>query len=225
MNSSRVPPTRLATRPPPAAEVLRITGAGPLRLDRRSNADLECGGCFTLQISGTSVLRYFGTSVLRIRTENTERTFTASPTAGQRREVSEGAGMVEGRSRWMNETDRLVTDLAYFLRSSKKAIVRDAVAEFAETHHPRLPGARDDGRSTATGADADGIASGGGVAGGDRIASGDGIAGDDRSARVAMGIAGDDRIRSGGGVASDDGIAGGDGTAGGVESRVAMGCG
>ena len=38
-------------------------------------------------------------------------------------------------------TDRLVTDLAYFLRSSKKSVVRDAVAEFAETHHPRhLPG-------------------------------------------------------------------------------------
>ncbi|RZS64610.1 hypothetical protein EV187_2997 [Agromyces ramosus] len=35
-------------------------------------------------------------------------------------------------------TDRLVTDLAYFLRSSKKSILHDAVAEFAETHHPRL---------------------------------------------------------------------------------------
>ncbi len=34
-------------------------------------------------------------------------------------------------------TDRLVTDLAYFLRCSKKSIVRDAVAEFAETHLPR----------------------------------------------------------------------------------------
>jgi len=34
-------------------------------------------------------------------------------------------------------TDRLVTDLAYFLRASKKSVVRDAVAEFAETHHPR----------------------------------------------------------------------------------------
>ncbi len=41
-------------------------------------------------------------------------------------------------------TDRLVTDLAYFLRSSKKAIVRDAVSEFAETHHPGLLGGRDD---------------------------------------------------------------------------------
>ena len=34
-------------------------------------------------------------------------------------------------------TDRQVTDLAYFLRCSKKSIVRDAVAEFAETHRPR----------------------------------------------------------------------------------------
>jgi len=40
-------------------------------------------------------------------------------------------------------TDRLVTDLAYFLRCSKKSVVRDAVAEFAETHHhPQLLAAR-----------------------------------------------------------------------------------
>lgn len=35
-------------------------------------------------------------------------------------------------------TDDLVTDLACFLRCSKKSVVRDAVAEFAETHHPRF---------------------------------------------------------------------------------------
>ena len=50
-------------------------------------------------------------------------------------------------------TDRLVTDLAYFLRSSKKAIVRDAVAEFAETHHPGLLGGWDDRRTGRDGSD------------------------------------------------------------------------
>ena len=37
------------------------------------------------------------------------------------------------------ETDRVVTDLAHFLRSTKKSIVRDAVAEFAEARHALLP--------------------------------------------------------------------------------------
>jgi len=37
------------------------------------------------------------------------------------------------------ETDRVVTDLAHFLRSTKKSIVRDAVAEYAESRHALLP--------------------------------------------------------------------------------------
>ena len=49
--------------------------------------------------------------------------------------------MVDRSIRMDERTDRLVTDLAYFLRSSKKSILHDAVAEFAETHHPRLLGA------------------------------------------------------------------------------------
>ena len=100
--------------------------------------------------------------------------------------------MVDRSIRIDERTNRLVTDLAYFLRSSKKAILHDAVAEFAETHHPRLLGTRDDGRS-----DSDGRPSGDGIAGDDRIRSGAGIAGGD-------GIAG------GGGVAGGGGSAGGD---------------
>ena len=77
-------------------------------------------------------------------------------------------------------TDRLVTDLAYFLRSSKKAIVRDAVAEFAETHRPGLLGGWDD-RLTGRDGSASGdeivgggeVGEGGGVASGDDVASGD----------------------------------------------------
>ena len=36
-------------------------------------------------------------------------------------------------------TDRIVTDLAHFLRSTKKAVVRDAVAEYAESRRSLLP--------------------------------------------------------------------------------------
>lgn len=36
------------------------------------------------------------------------------------------------------QTDRLVTDLAHFLRRTKKSVVRDAVAEFVEAHHTAL---------------------------------------------------------------------------------------
>jgi hypothetical protein len=32
-------------------------------------------------------------------------------------------------------TDRIVTDLAHFLRSTKKSVVRNAVAEYAESRH------------------------------------------------------------------------------------------
>lgn len=32
-------------------------------------------------------------------------------------------------------TDRIVSDLAHFLRSMKKSVVRDAVAEYAESRH------------------------------------------------------------------------------------------
>jgi hypothetical protein len=48
--------------------------------------------------------------------------------------------MVDRSIRVDERTDALVTDLAYFLRSSKKSILQDAVAEFAETHHPRFVG-------------------------------------------------------------------------------------
>jgi predicted transcriptional regulator len=37
------------------------------------------------------------------------------------------------------ETDRVVTDLAHFLRSTKKSVVRDAVAEYAESRHALMP--------------------------------------------------------------------------------------
>jgi predicted transcriptional regulator len=37
------------------------------------------------------------------------------------------------------ETDRVVTDLAHFLRSTKKSVVRDAVAEYAESRHALIP--------------------------------------------------------------------------------------
>jgi hypothetical protein len=33
------------------------------------------------------------------------------------------------------QTDRIVSDLAHFLRSTKKSVVRDAVAEYAESRH------------------------------------------------------------------------------------------
>jgi predicted transcriptional regulator len=33
------------------------------------------------------------------------------------------------------QTDRIVTDLAHFLRSTKKSVVRDAVAEYAASRH------------------------------------------------------------------------------------------
>ena len=36
-------------------------------------------------------------------------------------------------------TDRIVTDLAHFLRSTKKAVVRDAVAEYAESRRSLMP--------------------------------------------------------------------------------------
>ena len=35
-------------------------------------------------------------------------------------------------------TDELVTQLAYFMRGSKKSIVREAVADFAESRHRRV---------------------------------------------------------------------------------------
>ena len=37
-------------------------------------------------------------------------------------------------------TDELVTQLAYFMRGSKKSIVREAVADFAESRHRRAGG-------------------------------------------------------------------------------------
>jgi len=58
--------------------------------------------------------------------------------------------MVDRSIRMDERTDRLVTALAYFLKSSKKSILRDAVAEFAETHHPRPRGARDGGQNDGT---------------------------------------------------------------------------
>ena len=149
--------------------------------------------------------------------------------------------MVDRSIRMDERTNRLVTDLAYFLRSSKKSILHDAVAEFAETHHPRLLGTRDDGRSDSDGrpsASGGGVAGGDGIAGDDRIRSGDGVergggaasgdgigsgggvASGDRTAggggaATGDGIAGDDRIRSGAGIAGGDGTAGGGGVAGG----------
>jgi hypothetical protein len=45
--------------------------------------------------------------------------------------------MVEKPIKVDEHTDRLVTDLAYFLRCSKKSVVRDAVADFAEARLPR----------------------------------------------------------------------------------------
>ncbi len=43
--------------------------------------------------------------------------------------------MVEKPIKVDEHTDRIVTDLAHFLRSTKKAVVRDAVAEHAESRH------------------------------------------------------------------------------------------
>jgi hypothetical protein len=37
------------------------------------------------------------------------------------------------------QTDRIVSDLAHFLRSTKKSVVRDAVAEYAESRHALMP--------------------------------------------------------------------------------------
>ena len=62
-------------------------------------------------------------------------------------------------------TDRIVTDLAHFLRSTKKSVVRDAVAEYAESRHAltaigagngdRLEGTSDPGVRTSHGTAAD----------------------------------------------------------------------
>jgi predicted transcriptional regulator len=51
------------------------------------------------------------------------------------------------------ETDRVVTDLAHFLRSTKKSIVRDAVAEYAESRHALLPPRSDGGGAGERSAD------------------------------------------------------------------------
>ena len=47
--------------------------------------------------------------------------------------------MVEKPIKVDEETDRVVTDLAHFLRSTKKSVVRDAVAEYAESRHALMP--------------------------------------------------------------------------------------
>jgi len=125
--------------------------------------------------------------------------------------------MVERPIKVDEPTDRLVTDLAYFLRSSKKAIVRDAVAEFAETHHPRLLGGRGDGLSASDGIGSDdGIAAGDGIAGADGVASDAGRA-DDAGRAGDAGSASDAWNAGGAGRADDAWNAGGAGRASGDE--------
>ena len=125
--------------------------------------------------------------------------------------------MVERPIKVDEPTDRLVTDLAYFLGSSKKAIVRDAVAEFAETHHPRLLGGRGDGLSASDGIGSDdGIAAGDGIAGADGVASDAGRA-DDAGRAGDAGSASDAWNAGGAGRADDAWNAGGAGRASGDE--------
>ena len=74
-----------------------------------------------LQNSGTSVLRYFGTDF-------SGGDFPSDGAPGYPREeraINEKPIKVDA------ETDRLVSELAYFLGSTKKAVVREAVADFA----------------------------------------------------------------------------------------------
>src|SRR4030095_17137493 len=60
------------------------------------------------------------------------------PPEGRRtRKRARGDGMVDRAIKVDEQTDRLVADLAYFLRYSKKSIVWGAVAEFAGQHLPR----------------------------------------------------------------------------------------
>ena len=129
-------------------------------------------------------------------------------------------------------TDRLVTDLAYFLRASKKSVVRDAVAEFAETHHPRHlagSGGVDRGGSAKEGTHrgAGGVTEPRGPAGVGESAQQRGPAGvgtfaeDGETAEVGEfglmvggGLVTGDGIVGGGGVDGIGGIAGGDGIKG-----------
>lgn len=73
------------------------------------------------------VLRYFGTDFSKRNIFGDE---PSSPIKHERRFT-----MAEKPIKVDEQTDRLVTDLAHFLRSTKKSIVRDAVAEFAESRH------------------------------------------------------------------------------------------
>jgi hypothetical protein len=133
------------------------------------------GGCFAPQISATSPLHHFTTENAE---GNTPRVAMFEATLPVR-----GACMVDRSIKMDERTDALVTDLAYFLRSSKKLILHDAVAEFAETHHPRLLGrpgsvrkigATDGELTHVRGPSEDGefgLAASGGIAGGDRLES------------------------------------------------------
>jgi hypothetical protein len=73
--------------------------------------------------------RYFGTSVLRyFGTDFSGEDFPSDGAPGYPREeraINEKPIKVDA------ETDRLVSELAYFLGSTKKAVVREAVADFA----------------------------------------------------------------------------------------------
>ena len=102
-------------------------------------ADLECEG---VPLRKSAVLRYFGTSVLRyFATENCERNTSASASATTRAPtISRGARMVDRPIKVDEQTDRLVTDLAYFLRSSKKSIVRRRRGRVRRDAPPTFPG-------------------------------------------------------------------------------------
>ncbi len=68
--------------------------------------------------------------------------------------------MIEKSIKVDEQTDRLVTDLAYFLRCSKKTIVREAVTEFAEARRAgtAVAGAGASFRGTGTAMPRDGLA-------------------------------------------------------------------
>ena len=76
--------------------------------------------------------RYFGTSVLRYRLFGRGFPFGRRTGVPTNRGTHERSGAINEKPIKVDaETDRLVSELAYFLGSTKKAIVREAVADFA----------------------------------------------------------------------------------------------
>jgi predicted transcriptional regulator len=77
--------------------------------------------------------RHFGTSALRHRFSRRKHHSNA-----RTRMSAGGTAMHEKTIKIDDRTDELVTQLAYFMRGSKKSIVREAVADFAESRRHRM---------------------------------------------------------------------------------------